>query len=72
MNYTEGSVKGLQAGFVNYTGKLTGLQFGLLNIAKTAENGVQIGIINILPQNDWFDDLPKGFAPGMPFINWRF
>ena len=72
VNDTEGSMRGLQTGIVNYTGKLTGLQLGLLNFAETAENGVQIGLLNILPQNAWFSDLPDGLAPGMIFVNWRF
>lgn len=72
VNYTEGSMRGLQTGVVNYAGNLTGLQLGLLNYADTADNGVQIGLINILPQNNWFDDLPDGLAPGMVFLNWRF
>ncbi len=72
VNYTEGSMRGLQSGWVNYAGHLTGLQFGVVNFADTADNGVQIGLINILPQNNWFDDLPDGLAPGMVFLNWRF
>lgn len=72
VNYTGGSMKGLQAGWLNYAGKLTGLQFGFVNFAETAETGVQIGLINLLPQNAWFSELPDGLAPGMIFVNWRF
>jgi len=72
VNYTGGQMKGLQSGCVNYAGRLTGLQFGFVNYAETAETGVQIGLINLIPQNAWFSDLPNALAPGMIFINWRF
>ena len=72
VNYTGDKMKGLQSGVVNYAGNLTGLQFGLINYADTAENGVQIGLINIIPQNEWFSNLPDELAPGMIFVNWRF
>lgn len=72
VNYTGGTMKGLQTGFVNYAGKLTGLQFGFLNYADSAETGVQIGLVNLIPDNEWFTGLPDGLAPGMIFVNWRF
>lgn len=72
VNYVGGAMKGLQSGTVNYAGRLTGLQFGLLNYAETAETGIQIGLINIIPQNEWFTELPEALAPGMIFVNWRF
>ena len=72
VNYTGGSMKGLQTGVVNYAGKLTGLQFGLLNYAASAETGVQIGLVNLMPENRWFSGLPGELAPGFPFVNWRF
>jgi len=72
INCTEGSVKGLQTGFVNYAGRLTGLQFGFVNYGAAAENAVQIGLINLLPENEWFTKLPSELAPGMIFVNWRF
>jgi hypothetical protein len=72
LNYTGGTMKGLQTGVVNCAGKLTGLQLGLLNYAKTADAGVQIGLVNIIPENEWFTNLPDELAPGMIFVNWRF
>jgi hypothetical protein len=72
VNYSGGLMKGLQTGVVNYAGRLTGLQMGLVNYAETAEPGVQIGLVNLIPQNRWFADLPDELAPGMVFINWRF
>ncbi len=72
VNYTIGSVKGLQTGVVNYAGKLTGLQLGLVNYAATADSGVQIGLVNIIPDNKWFSKFPKELAPGMIVVNWRF
>lgn len=72
LNYTGGAMKGLQTGIVNYAGKLTGLQFGLVNYAATADDGVQIGLVNIIPENRWFSGLPDELAPGMIFVNWGF
>lgn len=72
VDFTEGTMKGLQTGFVNYAGNLTGLQLGLLNYSAKAATGVQIGLINLLPQNEWFKKLPNELAPGMVFVNWRF
>lgn len=71
VNYTEGRMKGLQTGFVNYAGVLTGLQFGFVNYAADAETGVQLGLVNLIPKNEWFTGLPDELAPGMIFINWR-
>ena len=72
VNYTGGTMKGLQSGFVNYAGKLTGLQFGIVNYAESAETGVQIGLVNLIPSNAWFTELPDQLAPGMVFLNWGF
>lgn len=72
VNYVDGTMKGLQSGVINYAGTLTGLQLGLINYADTASNGVQIGLINMIPSNTWFSDLPDELAPGMIFVNWRF
>lgn len=72
VNYTEGPVKGLQTGFVNYAGNLTGLQLGFFNYASKAATGVQLGLINLIPQNQWFTNFPNELAPGMVFVNWRF
>jgi hypothetical protein len=63
---------GFQCGVVNYAGRLTGLQLGVVNYAATAESGIQIGIVNIIPDNLWFTGLPGELAPGMVFVNWRF
>ena len=72
VNYVEGTMKGLQSGWVNYAGSLTGLQFGLFNYAASAKSGVQIGLLNIMPDNQWFTGLPDELAPGMVLVNWRF
>ena len=72
VNYTGVAMKGLQSGFVNYAGRLTGLQFGFVNFAATAQTGAQIGLINLIPQNAWFRELPDELAPVMIFVNWRF
>jgi hypothetical protein len=72
VNYTGGQMKGLQSGIVNYAGRLTGLQFGWVNYAETAETGVQLGLVNLIPGNQWFTGLPDELAPGTFFVNWRF
>lgn len=72
VNYTEGSMTGLQCGFVNYAGKLNGVQIGFVNLADTAKSGVQIGIVNIMPENEWFSMLPDELAPAMVLVNWHF
>ncbi len=72
VNYTGGNMTGLQLGAVNYAGQLSGLQVGLVNYAEKAEAGVQIGLVNIIPQNEWFTNLPQELAPAMIFVNWRF
>ena len=73
VNYTGGTMKGFQAGAVNYAGRLSGLQLGVVNYAKEADAGVQIGIVNIIRQNTaWFTELPDELAPAMIIVNWRF
>lgn len=72
VNYTKGNFLGWQSGFVNYAGNLKGLQLGFLNYAKSVDEGVQIGVINLMPENKWFAGLPEELAPGMIFINWHF
>ena len=72
VNYTEGMMKGFQCGLVNYAGTLNGLQLGFVNYAEAPESGVQIGIVNIMPENEWFSRLPDEFAPGMVLVNWHF
>ena len=71
VNYA-GTMKGLQSGTVNITKRLTGVQFGFLNYAETVDTGLQIGLINIIPQNELFTELPNALAPAMVFVNWRF
>ena len=73
VNVTEGNMKGAQIGGVNYAGRLSGLQLGVVNYAREAHSGVQVGLINIIPQNThWFSELPERLAPAMIFVNWRF
>jgi len=57
VNYSKESFKGLQWGFVNYTEKL---------------DGVQLGLVNIVTDNGWFDQFPGKLAKGFPFFNWSF
>lgn len=72
VNYNKGSFFGFQWGAGNYTQKLKGLQLGLVNFAETADQGVQIGIINIIQQNPWFEEFPQSLALAFPIVNWKF
>jgi hypothetical protein len=86
VNYTKGSfvgwqggmvnladsMKGLQWGAVNIAQSMTGLQLGYVNYAETAQNGVQVGLVNIISDNEWFSDFPDDLAQGMVLVNWSF
>lgn len=72
VNYTGGTMKGFQCGVVNYAYSLNGFQLGLVNYAEVATSGVQIGVVNIMPQNRWFAGLPDELAPAMILVNWHF
>lgn len=66
------TMKGLQLGWVNITKDLTGVQLGYVNYAQTAYAGIQIGLVNIIPENQWFSEFPDELAKGMVIVNWRF
>ena len=72
VNYTEGTMKGLQCGLVNCAGTLNGLQVGFVNYAQKVKSGVQIGIVNVMTENEWFSKLPDELAPAMVLVNWHF
>jgi hypothetical protein len=72
VDYTVGTVQGIQTGIVNYAGQLRGVQIGLVNYAATTQTGIQIGLLNIIPHNEWFSRFPDQIAPAMVFLNWRF
>jgi len=72
VNFTQEKMTGLQTGFVNYAGFLKGVQFGFINYSDDGKAGVQIGLINVMPKNKWFDGMPNELAPGMIIVNWRF
>jgi len=65
-------MEGLQTGFVNCANNLNGLQLGAVNYARSVDTGLQLGFLNLMPQNEWFAGLPNELAPGMVFINWHF
>lgn len=71
ININDGSLKGLQSGWVNVAQNVTGVQLGLVNYAKNL-TGVQIGLANIVESNEWFTDFPTDLAKGFPFVNWSF
>jgi hypothetical protein len=72
VNRTTGSFRGLQTGCVNYVGTLTGVQLGIINYAEACDGGLQIGLLNVIADNDWCSGLPDSFAPGMVLVNWSF
>lgn len=72
VNIVKGNMTGFQCALVNYAGTLNGLQLGLFNYADSVESGVQVGVINVMPKNEWFSKLPEELAPGMIFVNWHF
>jgi len=39
---------------------------------ENEQTSLAIGLVNIIPENEWFSDLPKELAPAMIFVNWRF
>ena len=87
VNYASGDFTGLQWGAVNYAKTLTGVQLGLgncagtvdggfqwgvVNYAESANNLLQLGLVNIINDNKWFSDFPNDLAKGMVFVNWSF
>lgn len=87
VNYTTGEFTGLQWGAVNYAHSLTGVQlgiancatavdggfqWGLVNYADTAHNLFQLGLVNIINDNEWFSDFPNDLAKGFVIVNWSF
>jgi hypothetical protein len=73
VNYNKGRMIGFQYAAFNYTDTLKGFQLGFVNYAKSTESGLQIGLFNIINDNEkWFVNFPKELAPGMVFVNWRF
>ena len=66
------SMKGVQLGTVNWAQSATGLQWGLVNYTATAQDLLQIGLVNIIGDNEWFSDFPNDLAKGFVFVNWSF
>jgi hypothetical protein len=87
INYASGDYTGLQWGLVNYANHLTGLQWGTVNVAQAVDGGfqwgvvnyaesarnlLQIGLVNIISDNEWFSHLPNELAQGFVLVNWTF
>ncbi|MBN1302678.1 MAG: hypothetical protein JW995_15775 [Melioribacteraceae bacterium] len=64
VNITKRHFEGLQWGFVNYAGTMSGVQIGLINYAANMTKGLQIGLVNIIKQGGQF--------PFFPIVNWAF
>lgn len=71
VNYSSELFVGVQAGFVNVAKEVHGLQWGAVNYTESM-NGVQIGFLNIIKNNPWFDEFPSKLAKGFVFVNWSF
>lgn len=71
VNWDDGYFKGWAWGFVNVANDAHGLQMGWFNYAEKL-SGVQVGLINIINSNGWFDRLPDRLSKGFVFVNWSF
>lgn len=72
-NYSSITLSGLQLAVFNYAENLSGIQLGLINFAGSSDQGVQVGLINIMNQTkNWFSYFPNEVSPAMVFVNWRF
>ena len=73
LNYTGGTLRGLQTGVINLTGGLEGVQVGLVNYAQRVDSGLQVGLMNLIGNTEgWFENWPHEVGPGMILANWRF
>jgi hypothetical protein len=71
VNFDQGYFKGMEWGFVNVSEETHGLQLGGFNYASQL-SGVQVGLVNIASNNEWFTALPDQLAPAFVFVNWSF
>ncbi len=71
VNFDQGYFKGLEWGLGNVSQETHGVQFGTFNYAEQL-SGIQVGLINIAANNDWFTGFPSQLAKGFPFVNWSF
>jgi hypothetical protein len=86
VNVTHGEFVGLQSGFVNYADTLTGVQLGAVNVSKratgfqwaivnyteSAQDLLQLGLVNLIADNSWFGNFPGDLAQGFIIANWSF
>lgn len=72
VNWSQGSFDGFQSGVVNYGEKVHGLQLGVVNYSENLRSGVQIGFINVVANNGWFNQFPDKLATAFPIVNWSF
>lgn len=71
VNFDQGYFKGLEWGLGNVSQETHGVQLGTFNYAEQL-SGIQVGLINIAANNDWFTGFPNQLAKGFPFVNWSF
>ncbi len=48
LNIAKGDFNGVQAGVINYAGRLRGVQFGVINIVGEDNGAIPIGLINVV------------------------
>ena len=49
---TAKTTRGLQLGLFNTTDALVGMQFGIVNYAEDSDKGVQVGLVNVMPNGN--------------------
>jgi hypothetical protein len=73
VNIAGENMVGLQSGVVNYTGEMHGVRLCLVNYSKTvSEWAFQVGLVNIIEDNPWFNNFPSELAQGFVIVNWSF
>jgi hypothetical protein len=71
VNYAKGKFVGWQSACVNVAKEVRGLQWGFVNYTESLY-GVQLGAINVVKDNPWFEEFPNKLAKGFVFLNWSF
>ena len=73
VNISHTSATGLQWGMVSYAGKMHGVQLGLVNWTKAVDEwAFQLGLVNVIEDNPWFNNFPGELATGFVIANWSF
>lgn len=71
VNYSKTKFVGWQSGWVNVAKEFHGFQSGLINYTESM-SGIQLGFVNVIKDNPWFNEFPNKLAKGFVFVNWSF